>query len=115
MEVASGYYLNLFDNKCRSYDPARDVFILFNEPNSEPTGEELTKLAEIVEKELEINPSGETLRDAIEASGLECVQFGVQIRAEGLKSRTLDQQIQQAERNKKRPGPKPRALAEQER
>lgn len=111
MEVASGYYLNLFDQKYGSSSPSRDVFILFNEPNSEPTGEELTALAELVEKELEKSPTGETLQDAIETSGLDCVAFGVQIRAEGLKPRSLDQQILEAGRkNKKRPGPKPRAI-----
>jgi len=96
MEVASGYYLNLFDNKHNSWDQGRDVFIIFNEPNSEPTGEELDALAELVEQELEKDPIGQTLKDAIENSGLECVEFGVQIRAEGLKPRSLDQQIQQA-------------------
>ena len=91
MEVASGYYLNLFDP-----NGGRDVFVIFNEANSQPTGEELDTLAELIERELEKDPSGETLQDAIEDSGLECVECGVQIRAEGLRARPLDQQIQQA-------------------
>ena len=93
MEIAAGYYLNLFDHKQHSWDEGRDIFIIFNEPNIEPTKEELDVLIELVEKELEKVPTGESLEDAILNSGLECVTFGIQIRAEGLKPRSLDQQI----------------------
>ena len=91
MEIASGYYLNVYDRNGK-----KDVFVIFNEPNSEPTGEELNILAALIESELEKEPSGRTLRDAIEASELDCVEFGVQIHTKGLNALTLEKQIQSA-------------------
>lgn len=79
MQVASGCYLNLFDS-----DGERDVFIIFNEANSEPTIGELDILTELVEHELEKRPSRETLERVIEGSGLECVKCGVQVLAKGI-------------------------------
>lgn len=84
MDAATGFYLNVYDHHERPSDPARDVFVIFNEANSAPTQEELNVLSDLVEKELEKNPSGESLQTAIEDSGLECVTFGVQIQATGL-------------------------------
>ena len=95
MKMASGYYLNVFDENAK-----RDVFLIFNEPNSEPTAEELDVLHDLVERELEHCPSGETLRDAIEESGLECVEFGVQVLSFGLRSRSLSDQILSADSQK---------------
>lgn len=115
MEAASGYYLNLYDNKYGSWDAGRDVFILFNEANSEPTGDELNALIVLVEQELEKNPGGETLQEVVENSGLECVAFGVQIRADGLKPRSLDNQIQQAAGKKMQKASKNKAPVQQQR
>lgn len=81
MEMATGYYLNLFDG---SYD-GRDIFVLFNEPNPEPTKEELSTLSRLIEAKLQENPSRKTLEAAIENSGLSCVAFGVQVLTRGLK------------------------------
>lgn len=102
MDAATGFYLNVFDRHERPSDPARDVFVIFNEANSAPTQEELKVLSELVEKELEKNPSGESLQTAIEGSGLESVTFGVQIRASGLN-------VLPCEPPKKRRGRKSRA------
>ena len=85
MNMAFGYYLNIFDLYGK-----RDVFIIFNEANSKPTENELDVLGKLVEAELEKEPSGITLQNAIENSGLECVGFGVQVKAFGLKTRSLE-------------------------
>lgn len=79
MQVASGCYLNLFD--CSG---ERDIFIIFNEANSEPTSEELNTLTELVECELEKYSSKEILKKIIEDSKLECVKFGVQVLTKGI-------------------------------
>ena len=79
MQVASGCYLNLFD-----YSGERDIFIIFNEVNSEPTSEELNTLAELVECEIEKCSSKEILKKIIEDSKLECVKFGVQVLTKGI-------------------------------
>lgn len=84
MESASGYYLNLFQEK-----PALDLFVIFNEANPEPTGEELTKIQDLLETmisegaleqprlfEFEIRRN---LALAIENTGLPCVEWGVQV------------------------------------
>ena len=88
MHVAFGHYLNVFDLYGK-----KDVFIIFNEANSKPTEKELDILHKLVEEELEKEPSGMTLQEAIESSGLECVDFGVQVKAFGLKARSLEEQI----------------------
>ena len=84
MDSATGFYLNVFDNKERSWHEGKDVFVIFNEANSEPTAEELEVLIQLVERELDKDPTGNSLEEAIEDSGLKCVLNGVQIRATGL-------------------------------
>lgn len=91
MNIAFGYYLNVFDLYGK-----RDVFIIFNEANSKPTENEMDILSKLVEAELKKEPSGVTLQEAIENSDLECVEFGVQVKAFGLKPRSLENQIQSA-------------------
>ena len=90
MDIAFGHYLNLYDRNGK-----RDVFIVFNEPNSEPTEDEVDALCDLVKAELGKDPSGATLRDAVENSGLECVDFGVQIKTSGL-AHTLENKIYEA-------------------
>lgn len=72
MKMASGYYLNVYGN-------GRDVFVIFNEPNSEPSAEELTALAALVEREIEKPHTDAKLREIIEDTGLKCVEYGVQV------------------------------------
>ena len=74
MKVASGYYLNVFDPSGK-----RDVFVIFNEPNPAPTAEELSAIAELVEREIQNGPTCGRLRIAIENSGVACVEYGVQV------------------------------------
>ena len=88
MHVAFGYYLNLFNLYGKE-----DIFIIFNEANSKPTTKELDMLNKLVEAELEKEPSGITLQDAIENSGLKCVDFGVQVKTSGLKTHSLEDKI----------------------
>lgn len=70
--------MNLTDSK-------RDIFLIFNEPNSTPTLEEYDLLQSIVEakiEEFELKKEGnlkQILLDAVELSDCECVGFGVQI------------------------------------
>ena len=91
MHIAFGYYLNVFDLYGK-----RDIFIIFNEANSKPTENELETLGKLVEAELEKEPSGATLQEVIENSGLECVDFGVQVKTFGLNTRSLEAQVQSA-------------------
>lgn len=74
MEVATGHYLNVYDKNRK-----RDIFVIFNEPNSAPTIEEVSILTELIERELENKRDREALREIIENTKLDCVQFGVQV------------------------------------
>ena len=96
MNIAFGYYLNIFDLYGK-----RDVFIIFNESNSKPTVNEVEALSKLIEAELEKDPSGTTLQETIENSGLECVDFGVQVKSFGLKSPSLEEHFQKADIKKK--------------
>lgn len=84
MKAATGYYLNLFDEKNLGELPGRDIVVLFNEANSEPTGEELNVLTDLIEQELQKDPTGNSLQSMIEGTELECVSFGVQVFAFGM-------------------------------
>lgn len=84
MKTATGHYLNLFDEKNLGEHPERDIVVLFNEANSEPTGEELNVLIDLIEQELQEDPTGNSLQKVIEGTGLECVSFGVQVFAFGM-------------------------------
>ena len=94
MHAAFGYYLNIFDLYGK-----RDVFIIFNEANPKPSKKELDVLNKLVETELEKEPSGITLQEVIENCGLKCVDFGVQVKAFGLKARSLEEQIHTVSNN----------------
>ena len=73
MRFASGFYINIYD------ELGKDVFILLNEPNDEPTIDENDAIQHIVERELKNGCSVERLQEAIEDSGLNCVAWGVQV------------------------------------
>lgn len=80
MDVTSGTYINL-------YDEERDIFIILNESNEEPTAKELEGIQEIVEKILKDPETKDCenrdlewrLADAIENSGYNCAEFGGQV------------------------------------
>ena len=72
--AATGHYLNLF-----SADGTLDVFVIFNEANSEPTVEEIDKLQTLVDQHIIGNASEKALEKLIEDTGLECVKYGVQV------------------------------------
>ena len=80
MGSATGYYINVYGNGV-------DVFVIINEANDEPTTKEINQITEMVEYAIENNLPlrknreefiQETL-DWISASGLNCVQYGIQI------------------------------------
>ena len=80
MGSATGYYINVYGNGV-------DVFVIINEANDEPTTKEINQITEMVEYAIENNLPlrknreefiQETL-DWISESGLNCVQYGIQI------------------------------------
>lgn len=79
MTTATGNYLNVYDD----LRGGLDIFVLFNEANSEPTSEEISILENLITKE--VGKQGDVpglrrhLTDIIEASGLDCVELGVQV------------------------------------
>lgn len=83
MEHATGYYLNVYGRDI-------DIFVIFNEPNRKPTLREIGIICKIIEDALgEGRDKTRTLysvrreiREQIEATGLKCVQYGVQVIAQ---------------------------------
>ena len=73
LEMASGHYLNLYDLN------GLDLFVIFNEPNDTPTPEELEAIGNLVEEEIDKDPSCSRLAATIEDSGLNCCKCGVQV------------------------------------
>lgn len=74
MNIATGYYMNLF-----SRDGRTDVFVIFNEPNPEPTAAEFNAIAELVEQALAEGATARDITIRLETSGLDCTTFGVQV------------------------------------
>jgi len=77
MEMATGHYLNVF-----STNTERDIFVIFNEPNPEPTLEEIDTIYRLVQTICETVSEDDLphkLVEQIEGASLECVKFGVQI------------------------------------
>lgn len=77
---SNGYYMNIYKNY------KFDLFIIFNEANSEPTKSEIVALQYIVEEEMENKNLLKNrkefvshLQQVIEETGFECVEYGVQI------------------------------------
>lgn len=64
--VATGFYINVYDDK-------KDIFVILNEPNDEPTPEEVTKIEEVVRKDI----------NELENLDLNCLKFGYQIIEKG--------------------------------
>ena len=73
MEIARGFYINIYDE----YE--KDVFVLFNEVNDEPTIEECDVIHHIIEKEIKTVCTAERLQEVIEDISLNCTTFGVQV------------------------------------
>ena len=79
MEAASGYYLNLFDKH------GNDIFLVINEPNSEPTVVEYLLLQQRMEKAIKENVGidrdklYDVLNEVVEQCGCKCLEFGFQI------------------------------------
>lgn len=79
MKTATGNYMNVYDD----LRGGLDIIVLFNEANSEPTSEEISILENLITKE--VGKQGDVpglrrhLTDIIEASDLDCVEFGVQV------------------------------------
>ena len=79
MKTATGTYLNVYEE----HFGGKDVVVLFNEANTPPTIEEISILENLIAKE--VGKQGDVpglrrhLTDIIEASGLDCVEFGVQV------------------------------------
>lgn len=93
MEIATGNYLNVFSEINHPGDKERDIIVLFNEPNSQPTGEELAVLADMIVAEVEKDPTGANLQSVIEDSGMECVAFGVQVFAFGMDQPVTEKKV----------------------
>lgn len=87
MGSATGFYINVYGNGI-------DVFVIINEANDEPTTTEINKIAEMVEYAIENNlPLSKSRADFIQStldwisdSGLNCVQYGIQILVKDLNS-----------------------------
>lgn len=79
MKTATGNYMNVYDD----LRGGLDIIVLFNEANSEPTSEEISILENLIAKEVgkqgDVSGLRRHLTDIIEASGLDCVEFGVQV------------------------------------
>ena len=81
MKAAYGTYLNVYEER----RGGKDVFVLLNEPNTTPTDKEYLALEELVVRELRCagddnaNAIRFRIENAIEESGLACVDFGVQV------------------------------------
>lgn len=79
MTTAIGNYMNVFDE----FRDGLDIIVLFNEANTAPPAEEISILENLIAKE--VGKQGDVpglrrhLTDIIEASGLDCVEFGVQV------------------------------------
>ena len=80
MGIATGEYINVYGNGV-------DIFVIINEANDRPTPEEVDKISDMVSYAIENNLPlrenrtefiQETL-DWISESGLNCVQYGIQI------------------------------------
>lgn len=78
--LANGYYMNIYKNY------TFDLFIIFNEANSEPTKAEINALQYIVEEEMENEnllkdrkEFASHLQRVIEETEFDCVEYGVQI------------------------------------
>ena len=73
METTTGRYINVY--KENDYD----LYILLNEPNDPPAPDEVDKLAEIVDKQMEISRDIRDINIAIEDSGVHCARYGFRI------------------------------------
>ena len=77
--VTTGYYINVFKpayvDKYGTEICLPDVYVVLNEPNDEPTPEEVTKIEEAINK---INPLAISAdgKKAIEDLNLNCTKFG---------------------------------------
>lgn len=80
MGCATGFYINVYGNGV-------DVFVIINEANDEPTSTEVAKIEEMVEDAIENNlplcknrtEFIQSTLDWISGSGLNCVEYGIQI------------------------------------
>lgn len=87
MGCATGFYINVYGNGV-------DVFVIINEANDEPTTTEINKITEMVEYAIENNlPLSKSRADFIQStldwisdSGLNCVQYGIQILMQDMNS-----------------------------
>ena len=77
--VTTGYYINVLNpvyvDKYGKEICLPDVYVVLNEPNDEPTPEEVTKIEEAISK---INPLAMSAdgKKAIEDLNLNCTRFG---------------------------------------
>ena len=86
MGCATGFYINIYGNGV-------DVFVIINEANDEPTSKEVAKIEELVEYAIVNNlPLSknraefiQSTLDWISSSGLNCVEYGIQILMQDLK------------------------------
>lgn len=84
MKVATGMYINVYDafNLCKG---GRDIFIVINEGNDDPTPEEVDQIQKIVEQVFS-DPNFQTVKEEyreidkrLDNSGLNCIQCGFQL------------------------------------
>lgn len=70
--VITGYYINVFK------EGFAGDYVILNEPNDEPTPEEVTKIEEVISK---LNPSEVEVHAvrAIEDLNLNCTRFGFRV------------------------------------
>lgn len=81
MKSASGYYLNVYE------EYGVDIFIIFNEANTEPTTAEFTAIESVITREVaEAKKSKmdypvlkKKIESAIEDLNLDCIAFGFQV------------------------------------
>lgn len=77
--ATTGYYINVFNpvyvDKYGTEICLPDVYVVLNEPNDEPTPEEVTKIEEAI---IKINPLAMSAdgKKAIEDLNLNCTKFG---------------------------------------
>lgn len=73
MKIATGTYINVYDEKNLNYD----IFVLLAEPNDTPSVEEVEKITNIVTR-LSNKPS-ETIYAAIDAENFNCTRYGFEV------------------------------------
>lgn len=84
MKAAVGYYINIFEYSLLGRE-GKDVYIIFNEANQEPTSEEVELIQSEVENVLrenvnyDVHELKEMICETVESLGCECVSYGVQV------------------------------------